>query len=98
MKTFIKLYSDINGEISKFVNSFYLSTEDILKNINENTLELEIDYQNPVEMSDMIGTFIENKDNYKINMWLSIDEDVLINVTSNNANEIIRYLYERFPY
>lgn len=98
MKTFIKLYSDINGEISRFVNSFYLATEDILKAVNSDTLELEIDYQNPVEMSDMIGTFIENKDNYKINMWLSIDEDVLINVTSNNADEIIRYLYERFPY
>lgn len=98
MKTFIKLYSDVNGEISKFVNSFYLATEDILKVVNSDTLELEIDYQNPVEMSDMIGTFIENKDNYKINMWLSIDEDVLINVTSNNADEIIRYLYERFPY
>ena len=98
MKTFIKLYSDINGEISRFVNSFYLATEDILKAVHSNTLELEIDYQNPVEMSDMIGTFIENKDDYKINMWLSIDEDVLINVTSNNADEIIRYLYERFPY
>lgn len=98
MKTFIKLYSDINGEISRFVNSFYLATEDILKSVNSDTLELEIDYQNPVEMSDMIGTFIENKDDYKINMWLSIDEDVLINVTVNNADEIIKYLFERFPY
>lgn len=98
MKTFIKLYSDVNGEISRFVNSFYLATEDILKTVNLNTLELEIDYQNPVEMSDIIGTFIENKDNYQINMWLSIDEDVLINVTPNNADDIIRYLYERFPY
>ena len=98
MKTFIKLYSDVNGEISRFVNSFYLATEDILKTVNLNTLELEIDYQNPVEMSDIIGTFIENKDNYRINMWLSIDEDVLINVTPNNADDIIRYLYERFPY
>lgn len=98
MKTFIKLYSNINGEISRFLNSFYLATEDILKKVNFNTLELEIDFENPVEMSDLIGTFIENKDYYKINMWLSIDENVLINVTSSNADDIIRYLYERFPY
>jgi len=98
MKTFIKLYSNTNGEIKKFLNSFYLATEDILKSIKPETLELEIDYENPVEMCDLIGTFIENKDNYKINMWLSIDEDVLINVTNNNADDIIRYLYERFPY
>ncbi len=98
MKTFIKLYSNINGEINNFVNKFYLATENILKSVTENTLELKIDYQNPVEMCDLIGTFIENKDDFKINMWICIDEDVLINVTKNNADEIIRYLYERFPY
>lgn len=98
MKTFIKLYSDTNGEINRFLNKFYLATEDILRAVNSDTLELEIEYENPVEMSDMIGTFIENKDEYKINMWLCIDENVLINVTVNNADDIIRYLYERFPY
>lgn len=98
MKTFVKLYSDVKGEISKFLNKFYLATEEILNRVTEDTLELEIDYENPVEMSDLIGTFIENRENFKINMWICIDEDVLINVTANNADEIIRYLYERFPY
>lgn len=98
MKTFVKLYSDVKGEISKFLNKFYLATEEILNRVTEDTLELEIDYENPVEMSDLIGTFIENREDFKINMWICIDEDVLINVTGNNADEIIRYLYERFPY
>ncbi|MCI8344634.1 MAG: hypothetical protein HFJ42_01415 [Clostridia bacterium] len=98
MKTFVKLYSDVKGEISSFLSKFYLATEEILKQVSSDTLELEIDYENPVEMSDLIGTFIENKENFKINMWICIDEDVLINVTGNNADEIIRYLYERFPY
>lgn len=98
MKTFVKLYSDVKGEISKFLNKFYLATEEILNRVTVDTLELEIDYENPVEMSDLIGTFIENRENFKINMWICIDEDVLINVTANNADEIIRYLYERFPY
>ncbi len=98
MRTFVKLYSNTNGEISKFLNKFYLPTDNVLKNINDDTLELQIDYENPVEMGDLIGTFIENKDDFSINMWLSIDADVLINVSSNNADEIIRYLYERFPY
>lgn len=98
MKTFIKLYSDVNGEISRFLNNFYIGLEELHKYVDFNILELEINFENPVEMTDMIGTFIENKDNYKINMWISIDTDVLINVTKNNADEIIRYLYERFPY
>ena len=42
--------------------------------------------------------FFENNDNYKINMWISLDENLFINVTENNADEIIRYLYERYPW
>ena len=98
MKTFIKLYSNFNGEIQRFINSFYLATNNILTSVNYDTLDLKINYENPIEMSDLIGTFIENIDDYKITMWISIDEDVLINVTQNNADEIIRYLFERFPY
>ena len=49
-------------------------------------------------MSDMIGVFIDNKDSYNINMWICIDKGVLINITPYNADVIIRYLYERFPY
>ena len=55
-------------------------------------------YKNPVEMADIIGVFIENKEAFKINMWVSLDENVLINVSENNADKLIRYLYERFPY
>ena len=98
MKTFVRLYSNTQGEIKKFLTQFYFSTDDILNSVEDNTLELEIVFENPVEMADIVGTFIENKDDFQINLWLCIDEDVLINVTSNNVDEIIKYLYERFPY
>ena len=37
-------------------------------------------------------------DYYNINMWISLDEDAFINVTENNVDKLIRYLYERYPY
>ena len=98
MKTFVRLYSNTQGEIKKFLTQFSFTTDDILNSVEDNTLELEIVFENPVEMADIVGTFIENKDDFQINLWLCIDEDVLINVTSNNVDEIIKYLYERFPY
>ena len=70
-------------------------------NINEeksSLLEWEKLYKNPIEMADIIGVFMDNKDDFKINMWVSLDKDVLINVSENNVDELIRYLYERFPY
>ena len=63
-----------------------------------NLLEWQKKYQNPLEIVDMIGTFIENNDQYKINMWISLDKDVFINVTDQNADKLIRYIYERYPW
>ncbi len=93
MYTIVNLYSDKHGEISKFVDSFY-NDELVL----ENDLKWEKQYDNPIEIADIIGTFIDNNDKYKINMWISLDEGTFINVTDDNADGIIRYLYERFPY
>ena len=93
MATFVNFYSNKKGEINKFLSKFYETNLNI-----ENKLEWEIEYKNPIEIAEIIGTFIDNNDNYKIKMWISLDSDVYINVTDNNANEIIKYLYERFPY
>ena len=93
MGTIVDLYSDKKGEISRFLNNFYK------KDINlKNDLKWEKDFDNPVEMADILGAFIDNKDFYKINMWISLDEDAFINVTEHNVDKLIRYLYERYPY
>ena len=93
MNTIVNLYSETNGEISKFLRNFYH------KNIYlKNDLKWEKNFENPIEMADIIGTFIDNKDLYKINMWISLDEGIFINVTEDNVDNIIRYLYERYPY
>lgn len=93
MGTIVNLYSDKKGEISRFLADFYR------KNISlQNDLKWEKNFENPVEMADILGTFVDNKDLYKINMWISLDEDAFINVTENNADKLIRYLYERYPY
>lgn len=100
MYTSVKLYSNKKNEIFNFLNSFYNFDKNIHKDniIKDSDLEWQKNYQNPIEIVDIIGTFIENNDKYKINMWICIDKDVYINVTEQNADELIRYLYERFPY
>ena len=93
MKASINLYSTENGEIQRFLTSFYNKRIEL-----ENDLKWNTEFENPIEMNDMIGTFIENNDRYKINMWISLDKGIYINVTDHNADKIIRYIYERFPY
>ena len=93
LKTTVNLYSTKKGEIQRFLTSFYNKKIEL-----ENELKHNISFQNPVEMTDIIGAFIENNEKYKINMWISLDEGVYINVTEHNSDKIIRYIYERFPY
>lgn len=75
------------------MSHFYNTDLDI-----ENELKWEKKYENPIELAEIIGIYIDNSDNYMLNMWISLDKDVFINVTNDNANKIIKYLYERFPY
>jgi len=93
LKTNVSLYSTEEGEINKFLTSFYNKKIEL-----PNELKHNLFFENTIEITDLIGTFIENNDKYNINMWISLDKGVYINVTEYNADKIIRYIYERFPY
>ena len=51
--------------LSKFLN----------KEINlDDNLTWKYSYKNPVQATDIIGVFIDNKENFNINMWISLDK------------------------
>lgn len=81
------------GEIKKFLSSFYS------KNIFlEDELTWKKEFKNGSELAEIIGVFIDNNYKFNINMWISLDSNFLINITEYNADQIIRYLFERYPY
>ena len=89
----VNLISEDSYELEKFLSSFYNSSFDINDNLN-----WEHKYSNPVELAEIIGAYVDNLDNFNIVMWISLDKGVYINVTTDNADSLIKYLYERFPY
>lgn len=86
MNTIVSLYSQTNQEIANFLKSF----NNI--NVDNNLLEWKKEFENPIEIADIIGVFIDNNEKYKINMWISLDKGFFLNVTEHNADQIIRYL------
>ncbi len=94
MESIVQLYSDKPGEIFDFLSKYFNNSDFNLPD----ELLWENHYKNPVEIADIIGTFIENNNDYKINMWISLDRDFFININEYNADKIIRYLYERYPW
>ncbi len=93
MFSIVRLYSSEKNEINKFLNKFYNENNEHI-----NLLEWEKKYQNPIEMVDIIGTFIDNNDKYSINMWISLDKGLFININDYNADKIIKYIFERYPW
>ncbi len=95
MNTIVNLYSVQKGEIQRFLSLFYGNNDSFSI---DNDLKWKKNYENPIEIADIIGTFIDNDDKFNINMWISLDKDAFINVTPSNSDKIIRYLFERYPY
>ena len=75
MNTIVSLYSQTNQEIANFLKSF----NNI--NVDNNLLEWKKEFENPIEIADIIGVFIDNNEKYKINMWISLDKGFFLNVT-----------------
>ena len=93
MNTILNLYSEKKGEIERFLANFYNK-----KIILNNDLKWEKIFSNPIELIEIVSTLIDNNSDYKINTWISLDKGIFINITEQNLDSIVKYLYERYPY
>ena len=89
----VNLYSTKKGELNDFLSRFYNTDLEIYNNLN-----WEKKYTNPIGLAEIIGVYIDNSDLYNLKMLICIDKNLFITITEDNANNIIKYLYERFPY
>ena len=88
----VNLFSESSKDLENFLNFFYKN------NIKLNQkLSYEEFFENPIDMIELISTIIDNNDKFNIGIWISIDKDIFINITENNLDKIIRYLFERYP-
>ncbi len=93
MSAIVDMYSENNIEIKNFLHSFLNQEIEIMDN-----QKCEIIYNNPLYCADIISSLMDNLDKFKISMWISLDRHLFINITKYNADKIIRYLFERYPY
>lgn len=92
MSSSINLFSNRKGELNRFLSKFYNTNMQIY-----DKLSWSKKYDNPIEMTDLIGVFIDNNENFKINFWVCLDNNIYIQISNKNANELIKYIYERYP-
>ena len=93
MKAKVILYSNKSDQINNFLNKFYSNKSDFCKSTS-----WKREFPNPVEITDFIAAFADNINSFNLAMWISLDEDVFIKISPSNSNNIIKYLFERYPY
>lgn len=89
----VRLQSKQKGELNRFLSKFYDTNLEI-----ENETKWVKQYNNPVEITDLIGVYIDNINKYNIKMWVNLDKDIYIKISDQNADMIIKYFFERYPY
>ena len=59
MHATVNIYSEKKGELNKFLSQFFNTDLNI-----ENEIKWTKQYANPVEIAEIIGTYIDNSDNF----------------------------------
>lgn len=89
----LNLFTENESDLKEFLNKFYENTINL-----EDKLSYKKEYENPIDMIELMSTLIDNNEKFNIGIWITFDSNVYINVTEINLNKIIRYLFERYPY
>lgn len=87
------LITNKNGEIKKFLSEFYNTNYNL-----ENDFSWSKNFSNPIDLTEFIAAFIDNLNNFELSMWVSLDKNVFVKITALNADYVIKYLFERYPY
>lgn len=87
------LFSKNTNTLNDFLDNFYSKKIEL-----ENSSSWQKEFDNPVDISELIAVFVDNLDVYNINMWITLDKNIFIKITPSNADNIIRYIFERYPY
>ena len=92
MKQYVlNIFSENKENLEDFLQKFYHESFVL------NNLKFEREFDNPIDMTEIVSTLIDNNEKYPAGIWISIDKNIFVNVTELNLDKIIRYLFERYP-
>ena len=93
MNSKVFLFANKKGEIKNFLEKYDNKQIEL-----EDSLYWQKEFSNPIEISEIIAAFSDNINKFNLIMWISLDKNICIKVSSLNSNDIIKYLFERYPY
>ena len=88
----INLVSDKKNMINEFLTKYF--EKDMMA--DSNTSEWSYILRDPLDAINIISAVMDNSLENDLTAWISFDPNIFIKVKSDNYDEIIRYILERF--
>ena len=67
----VQIQSKKKGELNKFLSRFFEN------NLNINyQYHWKKEYDNPIEIAELVGVYADNLDKFQISMWINLDLNV----------------------
>lgn len=92
MSVIVNLISKQEGMLKGFLDSFLQKDS----KLDDDVVEWVNIYNKPLDAIDVITAVIDNREKYNIQLLLSLDAGVLIEVDQKNVNDLIKYMLYRF--
>lgn len=92
MPVIVNLLSSNEGTLKNFLDSFFEKNS----KLDEDVVEWIGIYNKPLEAIDMMTAVIDNTEKYDIRLRVSMDAGLLVDVSQNNINDIIKFMFYRF--
>ena len=84
MNITISLMSNEQGEIKKFLDTYFEKETEV----EDNVIEWIYVYRNANKALDMMDVTLDNLDDYRLSLWIQIEDDDIIEVNKNNRAKI----------
>lgn len=88
----VNLSSESEGIIKSFLDRYYEKDTKIDTDVSE---WINV-FNKPLEAIDLITSVVDNSDSFDIQLMVCMDIGILIEVTQENVNDIIRFMLFRY--
>ena len=92
MSITVNMWSDKNGEIKRFLESFH--NKDNM--IEDDVKKYIYTYRKPVQAVDIISALLDNNEKFQIGMFIELSDGDEYHITSKNHNSVIRDIIHLF--
>lgn len=92
MPVTVNLVSNTQGTLKNFLNSYFQKDS----RIDDDVIEWVNVFNKPLEAIDIITAALDNLQTFDLNLWISMDAGLMIEITEKNVNEIIKFMIFRF--